>query len=444
MKDRSDGKGQPSVLELMKTFFKIIIIWILTTEARLVLKKYKPKVIAITGSVGKTGTKDAIYSILSNVYFVRKSEKSLNSEFGVPLTILGVASGWNNPMIWISNILEGFVLLITKNHYPKWLILEVGADAPGDIEKISKWLKTDIVVLTHIGDTPAHIEFFESKKHLVREKMFLIDSLKKEGTLIINKDSTYEEIALLHSRSRVVTYGYSNEANIYASNERFLYDDSGKPVGINFKVNYGSNSIPVDIVGLVGFHSIYSILAAFAVAVSEDINLVSAGKWASEHEATPGRMKIIEGINDSTIFDDSYNSSPDAVIAALDMMNKMDARNRKIVALGDMLELGKHSLKEHVDVYIRALEVSDILYITGLSMKEVFRKTEKKSKCRVFYFESSKKIAEEIKKDIKSNDVILVKGSQGIRMEYVVAEIMAHPEDKEKLLVRQNLEWLNK
>ena len=126
----------------MKKMFKTILVALLTWEARAVLHLYKPKVIAITGTLGKTSTKDAIFATLEGQRHVRKSEKSFNSEIGVPLTILGFPNGWSNPFIWIANLARGLGLILLPNHYPKWLILEVGADKPGDIKRITKCQKS--------------------------------------------------------------------------------------------------------------------------------------------------------------------------------------------------------------------------------------------------------------------------------------------------------------
>ena len=117
----------------MKTAFKKIVIYILQIESQLVLWKYKPKVVVITGSVGKTSTKDAVYAVISKVSYVRKSAKSYNSEIGLPLTILGCPNGWNNPIIWLKNILKGLWLFLAPHKYPKWLVLEVGVGKPGDM-----------------------------------------------------------------------------------------------------------------------------------------------------------------------------------------------------------------------------------------------------------------------------------------------------------------------
>ena len=140
----------------MKLFFKKALSYILIIESRLVLLKYKPKIVAITGSVGKTGTKDAVFAVISGVAYVRKSEKSYNSEIGLPLTILGCPNGWNNPYIWFRNILKGIWLFLAPHKYPKWLILEVGVGKPEDMQRTASWLKTDAVIITAIGKTPIH------------------------------------------------------------------------------------------------------------------------------------------------------------------------------------------------------------------------------------------------------------------------------------------------
>lgn len=122
----------------MKSIFKNIISKIIAFEAILIIKKYKPSIIAVTGSVGKTSTKDAIFAVMSGSSFVRKSEKSFNSDIGIPLTILGCSNAWFNPILWMKNILTGLGLIIFNSEYPKWLILEVGADRPRDIQKVIK------------------------------------------------------------------------------------------------------------------------------------------------------------------------------------------------------------------------------------------------------------------------------------------------------------------
>src|SRR3989338_1548915 len=119
----------------MKSFLKKLITYTLRVESQLVLRKYKPKVIAITGSVGKTSTKDAVYAVIAKISYVRKSDKSYNSEIGLPLTILGVPNGWNNPLTWLENIFKGLWLILYPHSYPSWLVLEVGVGKEGDMKK---------------------------------------------------------------------------------------------------------------------------------------------------------------------------------------------------------------------------------------------------------------------------------------------------------------------
>src|SRR3989344_2082713 len=167
----------------MRSVFKQLVVTLLRLEARAVLKKYKPKIVAVTGSVGKTSAKDAIYSVLAEGSHVRKSEKSFNSEIGLPLTILGAPNAWSNPLKWIENLFDGLFLIIFPAKYPEWLVLEVGADRPGDIKSLATWLPVDVAVITRLPEVPVHVEYFDSPEEVVEEKAALIHALKSGGTL---------------------------------------------------------------------------------------------------------------------------------------------------------------------------------------------------------------------------------------------------------------------
>src|SRR3989344_5229712 len=296
----------------MKTIFKKIIAYILRIESRLVIYKYKPKILAITGSVGKTSTKDAVYAILSKVSYVRKSEKSYNSEIGLPLTILGVANGWNNPLVWLRNIVKGFWLFLIPHKYPEWLVLEVGVGKPDDMHHTASWLKTDAVIITAIGDTPSHIEFFASRKHLIEEKSGLLKTLKKDGILILNTDD--EAVIEMKSKvkNRVITYGMKEEADLTGSGGSIAYDKEGKPAGIIFRVDSGGTSLPVSIGGVLGGNYLYSTLATLALASGMKWNVLSLSERFKNYDLSPGRMRILPGIKNTTLIDDTYNSSPAA------------------------------------------------------------------------------------------------------------------------------------
>jgi len=429
----------------MKSFFKTIIVSILTLEARLVLQKYKPTIIAVTGSVGKTSTKDAIYAVLASAFFVRKSEKSFNSEIGIPLTILGIGNGWNNPLIWIKNIIEGVMLLVLKNHYPKWLVLEVGADRPNDITRIAQWLTPHTVVMTRIPEVPVHVEFFDSPEALAKEKSALIKALPPEGTLILNADDEHSKEFRALARGEVRSYGIIAASDIGASHEQILYS-AGFPSGISFRVTDGKNSIPITLSGMLGFQHIYPVLAALLVGSREGLNMVSMAQALEKYKAPPGRMRLIQGIKETMIIDDSYNSSPAALQEALKTLERLEVRGKKIAVLGDMMELGSFSADEHKRGGKQAARIVDILLTVGVRARAIAEGAlvADMHESKIFQYEDSRRAGKELEHVLTQGDVVLIKGSQAVRCERAVEEIMAHPEDKEKLLVRQDREWLEK
>ncbi|MDE1988171.1 MAG: UDP-N-acetylmuramoyl-tripeptide--D-alanyl-D-alanine ligase [Patescibacteria group bacterium] len=432
--------------EKMKEFIKSIVVYSLQWEAGKILKKYQPKIIAITGSVGKTSTKDAIFSVLADYFSVRKSEKSFNSQIGVPLTILGCQNGWNNPLAWLKNLIKGLMLIAVKSDYPDWLALEVGADGPGGIRKLAKWLKPDVLAITRFGKIPVHIEFFESVDELIEEDGALIDSLKREGFLVLNSDDEDVRAFANKSSNKTITYGTEGGADIFASNYRILYgiDKKGKfPTGIQFKVEFNGESAPIVLMGVLGAHHIYPSLAAMAVGISQNLNIAQMSKALRSHRSPPGRMKIIKGIKNSIIIDDSYNSSPVALEEALKTLQTIENAKRKIAVLGDMLELGEHSVSAHKEAGAIASRSCHLLAVVGTRSRGIAEGALQNGMREkdVLQFETSAEAGAYLENLISEKDVILVKGSQSMRMEKVVEEIMANPEEKEKLLVRQEAEW---
>ena len=428
----------------MKNILKKIVTKILILESKLVLKKYHPKIIAITGSVGKTSTKDAIYTVISKFAYVRKSDKSYNSQIGLPLTILGLPNAWNNPGVWLLNILRGLWLIVYPHKYPAWLVLEVGVGKPGDMAETASWLSTDIVVMTAIPETPVHIEFFNSRKHLVEEKAALIKTLKPNGVLILNADD--ETVLDMKSKTKniTVTYGFHPEATLRGSEDNIYYEGD-VPKGITFRVDEAGKSLPVVMEGVFGKNHIYSALAALACAHVMRFNILESIDMLRMHNTPPGRMKVLSGINDSIIIDDTYNSSPVAAEAALETLGKVNA-TRKIAVLGDMLELGRHTDEAHKNLGGLAKKNTDILVVVGPRSKFIKEGAEgsRMAKKNIFDFNNSKEAAEFVLGFVKTGDLVLVKGSQGMRMERVVEEILLDQKSKNKLLVRQDEEWKKK
>ncbi len=431
----------------MKTILKKIVVSILTWEAKLVLKKYKPKIIAITGSVGKTSSKDVIFSVLSHFFFVRKSEKSFNSEIGVPLTILGCPNGWNDPLIWLKNIFEGLALIIVPNKYPKWLVLEVGADAPGDIASITSWIKPDIAVVTRLSKVPVHVEFFPSPESLFQEKGYLVSALKRDGVLILNADD--EDVlafSSLSEGSKTILFGMGSEADVLGSKYEITYenhDGKKEPVGINFDIEYSGLVEKAEIRGGLGIQQVYPALSAVAVAMSLELPFDKVVASVKTHLPSRGRMRILRGIKNSLIIDDSYNSSPVALFEALNTLKHINVSGRRIAVVGDMLELGTYSSDEHKKAGAQVGEFADLLFTVGIRARGVAEGALNAGmdESKIFQYEDSREAGKDLEIMIKEGDTILVKGSQGVRMEKVVEEILATPLQKDKLLVRQDAEW---
>jgi UDP-N-acetylmuramoyl-tripeptide--D-alanyl-D-alanine ligase len=433
----------------MKHTFKTLVVKILTWEAKAVLKKHKPKIVAITGTVGKTSTKDAIYTVLASTFLTRRSEKSYNNQIGIALTILGCKSGFSSPYAWTKNIIEGFLHVIFPYKYPEWLVLEVGAGEPGDIEHVSHWLKPDITVITRFSDVPAHVEFFPSIDDLIREKGYLAQELKPHGIFVFNHDDNrIRDFSEIIQRQKI-TYGFEPGANVEGSDETFTYgpyDNSNIefPNGLAFSVRYNNTTIPVSLHGALGKQHMYPMLAAFAVGTALHIDPAKIAEALGNHVTPNGRMKLLAGIKDTLLIDDSYNSSPVAVEEALKTLNAVQVPGKKFAILGDMLELGSYSIEEHKKAGALAAKYADVLVAVGVRSRATADAAldAGMDDLNVLQFESPQEAAKYMESIIAAGDIILIKGSQVARMERAVKEIMRFPDQAENVLVRQDAAWL--
>jgi len=436
----------------MKSTAKKIIAKLLRLEAEAVLRKYQPKIVAVIGSVGKTSTKDAVYSVFARKFFVRKSDKSFNSDIGVPLTVLGCNNAWNNPVGWIKNLWTGLMLIVKKQKYPEWLILEIGVDRPGDMKSAAEWIHPDIIIVTRFADVPVHVEYFSSPEAVIVEKSSLIPSLKKGGLLVLNNDD--EKVLSLREKwqGKVQTYGFEKNSDVFATHHAVLYreDDLEQkyPEGVIFRIDTKDRSVPIRIHGTLGKSAAYSALAAASAGLGAGINLVEIAEGLAEVVPPPGRMRILPAIKKAVIIDDSYNASPVAVQAALETLHSLNVFGRRFAVLGDMLELGKYSSQEHKMIGTIASTSCDILLTVGIRARGIAEGAREggMDEGKIYQFDSSREAGKYLEKLIGEGDIVLVKGSQGsggnaIRMERTVEEIMAEPEKKAELLVRQSLEW---
>jgi len=432
----------------MKSILKTIIQGVLTFEAKLVLAKYKPKIVAITGSVGKTSTKDAVYTALKGHFNTRKSQKSFNSEIGIPLTILNCDNAWMNPIGWLRNFAEGLLLILFKSKYPEIIVLEVGADRPGDIRRVSKWIKPDVVVFTAIGKIPVHVEFFKNTDELVKEKTYLVGALKSTGTLIYLEDD--QNVATIKDRTKAKRYsfGFGEGSYFKASHEEIAYDSNDRPKGMQFRIDYEGNSVPITINGALGKQHVYPALASIAVAKVFGINGAELSSSLKEHVTPQGRMKILAGIKHSLIIDDTYNASPIAVNEALDTLSqiKEQTEQKKVAVLGDMMELGQFSVEEHKKIGAKVAEIADVLVTVGVRSRKIAEGALENgfSEKKLYQFEDSQIAGKFLEGIVDPYDTVLIKGSQSMRMERAVLEIMAEPQNASELLVRQEEEWENR
>jgi UDP-N-acetylmuramoyl-tripeptide--D-alanyl-D-alanine ligase len=428
----------------MKHIFKKIVISILTWESKKILSKYKPKIIAVTGSVGKTSTKDALYTALSPFFHVRKTAKSFNSDIGIPLTILGLQNVWNDPKGWLINIWKGFLLCIGKKEYPEYLVLEIGADRPGEIRKVMGWIHPDASVVTRVGKVPVHVEFYASPLEVAKEKSELVKGVKKDGVVILNRDDEDVYFMRKDTSARVVSFAIENDADVKASFPSYIYTD-GKVSGISFKVDIKGNSVPVSIVGSVGKQHIYPVLASLSLVYALNLSLLKGADAFKGHELSNGRMRILDGREDTVIIDDTYNASPVAMEEGLNTLRGIETEGRKIAVLGDMLELGKYSPSEHKRLGVVASKSAQIVVGVGIRAKDLVAEASLLlGEDKVFWFDDAQKAGEFLKNFIKPKDVIYAKGSQGIRLERAVKEILKEGLSPKDFLVRQEEEWLKR
>lgn len=426
----------------MRQIFKSIVITVLTFQAKVALQRFKPTIIAITGSVGKTSTKDAIFAVLKDTYRTRKSQKSFNSEIGVPLSILALPNAWDSPWGWIQNIIDGFFVAFFSRKYPQILVLEVGVDRPGDMARITKWLKPDIVVMTRLPDVPVHVEYFSGPEAVVAEKMELAKALKADGVFIYNNDDP--KLQEVSKEIRQKCFGYSRylESHFTASEDKVIYHDN-IPIGMSLVLSHLKEQVTMRLEGSIGIQHNYTIAASAAVANCFDITLEQVAKALEGYISAPGRMQIVPGLKHTTILDDSYNASPVAMELALHTLGEIKSTNRKIAVLGDMMELGQFSSGEHERIGALVPKCADMLLTLGVRSRKIAEGALENgmSEKVIWQYDDVARAGRELQNLIEPGDVILVKASQSIRAERVVEEIMAEPEKAEQLLARQDTSW---
>lgn len=429
---------------------KSILQFKLKILAKLILLKYKPKVIGITGSVGKTSAKDAIATVLGSKFQVRANIKNYNNELGLPLTIIGSESPGRSLLGWLKLALKGYSLLLTPSQYPEILVLEMGIDKPGDMDYLNSIVKLDAAVITTIGS--AHLANFGTTEKIKQEKKKILDTLDNSGFAILNYDN--DKIADIGERleQRVISYGFADDAAVSAHNLAYSFagDRELKNLsGLSFKIKYHDAYIPVLLPGALSKPSVYAALAAASVGFAYGMNGIEISSALKNFTTAKGRMKLLTGINGSLIIDDTYNASTPATISAIETIDNFNLPEikRHWLVLGDMLELGENSKSDHLEVGKKAAELKNVrLIIIGEESLHISIGAREAglSEKNIYHCNNHEEIIELLNKELKTDDLVLVKGSQGMRMEKVVAGILANPEEAKHLLVRQGGEWIGK
>ena len=411
--------------------------------ARRILRTYHPVVIGVAGSVGKTATKEAIAAaLLQPGRAVRKTEGSFNAEIGVPATIVAAGPAPVSVGGWVERLLTGLRTAYRPGDYPQFLVLEMGADHPGDLIGLIDLAQPVIGVLT--STAPEHLEFFGSEEKVIDEESRIVRSLGPDGIGIMNIDDPHAAQVREKLTAKVITYGWSPAAMIRADGFALTKNDHGLPTGMVLKVAVDGSVIPVPIPGVLGRHQAYPVLAAMAVAQALGFDLLQTGKNLVQYTAMPGRMRLLDGLHESLIIDDSYNASPAAVTAAITALEELDVPGKKYLVLGQMSELGSSAVRWHDQVghelgrknFEMLITVGDLAKRIGAAASVAGFPSS-----RIQNVETPAAAAAMLRGKLSTGDVVLLKGSKYPKPGYsgyvnkAVGLLLARPDRDAALLV---------
>jgi UDP-N-acetylmuramoyl-tripeptide--D-alanyl-D-alanine ligase len=417
-----------------------IVAAILKKLAQATILRYRPAIVGVTGSVGKTSAKIAIAAVLSETYRVRAPHANFNSEIGLPLTILGdwresdlklfsreYGPGENRfRKAWflLKVIFVSAYRLVFLAPYPEVLVLEYGIDHPGDMRRLVRIARPNVAVVTAIGETPAHVEFFKGPDEVAHEKARLIGCLPVSGAAILNADDAVVMGLALRTRAEVQTFGFDVDAAVVIEN--FEYEiEGGVPQGIAFKLRHGSVAVPVRLEGALGRSQAYAAAAAASIGLIFGLNLASmCGSLERSYRPAPHRMQLLPGIKASLLIDDSYNASPLSMRAALEALKSLPAK-RRIAVLGDMLEIGEYAMEAHEKIGQLAAGIADALFLIGPRARFIAKGAQKKgfAKKDIYLFDTAEEACETLQNFVKKDDLVLIKASHDIGLEIVVASL---------------------
>src|SRR3989339_146496 len=382
---------------------KKLLQLILRFFAQAVLKKYKPQIIGITGSVGKTSAKEAITFALAKNFRVRANIKNYNNEIGLPLTILGRPSPKKNLFIWLKLFLFAIRLLLWKHKkYPQVLVLEMGVDRPGDIKYLTDIARPNIAILTTIASS--HLEFFGSIDKIAQEKRSIFNSLAKQDWVVLNHDDERVMMDADKLNAQKITFGFSPSADIYIHEVKIVKHFT---YGTCFTLTYQNKDYSFILNNVLGKQHAQAVAIGFAVAIILKLEPAEIIPALETYKSARGRTNLLPGIKKSWVFD-------------------------------DLLELGASSEEAHRDLGKQIASSNiDYLFLIGERARDIKRGAQAAgmSEDKIFSFAHTIEAGYFLQDRIKEADIILVKGSRGAKMEQVVYEIMAKPWEAGDLLV---------
>ncbi len=360
----------------------------LQTIARFWRAKHNIRVIGITGSVGKSTTKELVADVLSQRYNTLKNLGNLNNEIGLPLTLLRLGPGYQRA------------------------VLEMGFYVPGEIRFLCHIARPKVGVITNVGTV--HAERAGSQEMIARGKRELVESLPEDGTAILNYDDPLVRQMANHTSARVLFYGLTPEADLWADE---ITSQGLK--GISFRLHTGKDTLHVH-VPMIGQHSVHTVLRAAAVGLVEGLTWEEILLGLQQSRAQL-RLVAVQSASGALILDDTYNASPESTMAALNLLGEMDGR--RIAVLGDMLELGPYEQKGHELVGGRAAEIAQVLVAVGSRGKMIADAARQAGmpSIMVVWVENNSQAIASLSNIIRSGDVVLVKGSRSMHMEEIVA-----------------------
>lgn len=355
--------------------------------ARFYLDKFDIDVIGVTGSVGKTSTRDIIYSVLNEKYKTLKNELNYNNEIGIPKTLFNLDYSYEKAVI------------------------EMGLDRKGDISYFKTIAPLKVAVISNIG--LSHIANFENQEGIFHAKMEIAEHFNKENTLIVNGDDKF--LKTLKDRKlpyNLLTYGFDEDNTIYCVSYEIV---NGK---INFKVNF-KNKIYDYTIPSIAKHNIYNAMAAILIGNLYNLTYEEIKKGLENVSFTEGRLTIINK-KDITIINDCYNASLDSITSALNVLSTF--KTRKVAILGDVLETGSYEEEIHKNIGKSIIGNTDILIFVGNSIKYTYDEVIKNNfnKDNIYVFSTYEDVIKNIDNIIKKGDTILLKASHGIKLSNVV------------------------